>query len=1018
MGRMLVCARAVGLALLLLEAGGQGPGGGGSGGSGTDSENTTVQHVCRRRVNDCTTAQVTQCAESFVEANGVYYACVTIEIGSCIPSSRAMVGSCPAFVLCDEDPPSGCAGTDDGATDEELIDGWRNPCELTDPPSCYKGELSKDRGVSCCRDDPDGLVAAKAGSALYGYTCEEILASDTVAGDCSYDSYTLRSTMFGSVFFARKPWMRNTPIAALCPKQCGGPSGQACSRSGFRPFDMREKKAFVSDECCENSGFACEDGIPSACSPRCAAIVNKLFDGCADEISELDVTSTGLMDSLGLIRLHEMCAAAELCEPTEECDSTTSLDSVRVSPSSVTIQTSRPGEVSSGPFHVSTSEPLSFRVAGRPEWASVRGEGVAALTPGVLWDLWFDVPGTLDDFRHQARYPNSPDFTERILKSMAVVGGTPPRYVRDPRDPPHSMIADGAANFGQRLSGYFQAPATGTYEFVITSQSEGVLFLGCNGRDPFEVARAGPRPSWGVPREVQEYDDQPIQTSIPIRLHKYQQYYIMAVGKVAGGDLFHISVGVTLPNGEKLWPIPVSTTEHQFLTTSFVTPQTLEAGSFQGHINMNWLVASFAWYHDTMRTPEWFDTLSVDTSGTVHSGEVSLLLMTPAPAAGHRPRRSCAVHRIPISIQGMLSGPAPLIDDHGLTAHVPFDFNWEGSMPLTVEIPPDSGTPLLVYGLDLPPGLSIACEDELTGSLASSGYTCDALLGTLADVTYVGCYVGLANHAVTGEAGAAAPTYELGDLASPWFCAKFCQEYSFFALSASRCMCGNRYDSLGAAPEEECSIPCSTGSSFLCGGERRNSVYYETPDVPPKYVGVDLELGWEDARAYCQTNHKDLASIHSHIESTQVLAECAETSGNSCYIGLSDRGPPRTGGWTWSDSTPFDYENWDEGESNEHLGSDDQYVTIGTPGGFTGWSVARVATSTFVCEVETFLPGIISRIWSGIGGTTVDGMLANHRFQVEPPTYERVLTDLVEIPFEDYVDSDLNLDEMVSSALR
>ena len=90
-----------------------------------------------------------------------------------------------------------------------------------------------------------------------------------------------------------------------------------------------------------------------------------------------------------------------------------------------------------------------------------------------------------------------------------------------------------------------------------------------------------------------------------------------------------------------------------------------------------------------------------------------------------------------------------------------------------------------------------------------------------------------------------------------------------------------------------------------------------------KYVAIDLELSWADARAYCRAHHHDLASIHSDSENRQVVAACLGTRDHAhstddahyCWIGLNDIEDEGT--MVWSDHTFVDYSNWQPGQPND-----------------------------------------------------------------------------------------------------
>jgi hypothetical protein len=101
------------------------------------------------------------------------------------------------------------------------------------------------------------------------------------------------------------------------------------------------------------------------------------------------------------------------------------------------------------------------------------------------------------------------------------------------------------------LVGYFKPPVDGAYIFVMASDDEGEFYFGPT-EDSMEVICNAP--SWASARQ---YDKYPEQTSAPQQLHADTYYAMRAVANEGGGG-DNLSVGVTMPDGTQLWPIPAS----------------------------------------------------------------------------------------------------------------------------------------------------------------------------------------------------------------------------------------------------------------------------------------------------------------------------------------------------------------------------------------------------------------------------------------------------------------------------
>ena len=72
--------------------------------------------------------------------------------------------------------------------------------------------------------------------------------------------------------------------------------------------------------------------------------------------------------------------------------------------------------------------------------------------------------------------------------------------------------------------------------------------------------------------------------------------------------------------------------------------------------------------------------------------------------------------------------------------------------------------------------------------------------------------------------------------------------------------------------------------------------------VTSPFVYHSEPASWEGARAVCQAEGGDLASIHTEAENAVAYELSA---GQSVWLGLTDAA--EEGVWTWSDGSPLDY---------------------------------------------------------------------------------------------------------------
>ncbi|QCR22098.1 PA14 domain-containing protein [Pontibacter sp. SGAir0037] len=105
-------------------------------------------------------------------------------------------------------------------------------------------------------------------------------------------------------------------------------------------------------------------------------------------------------------------------------------------------------------------------------------------------------------------------------------------------------------NYGQRLSGYITAPATGDYTFWISGDDMAELWLS-SSESPSQKEKIASVGSWTSAREWDKFSS---QQSRKIRLEAGKRYYIEAL-HVEGGGGDHLAVGWQLPGGAMERPI-------------------------------------------------------------------------------------------------------------------------------------------------------------------------------------------------------------------------------------------------------------------------------------------------------------------------------------------------------------------------------------------------------------------------------------------------------------------------------
>jgi hypothetical protein len=107
------------------------------------------------------------------------------------------------------------------------------------------------------------------------------------------------------------------------------------------------------------------------------------------------------------------------------------------------------------------------------------------------------------------------------------------------------------------------------------------------------------------------------------------------------------------------------------------------------------------------------------------------------------------------------------------------------------------------------------------------------------------------------------------------------------------------------------------------GHYAQDAVNGKKANLVQKYVGVAQPMTWPKARAYCQANFKELASIHDKASNDYIAQLClsnlaslggVRNGGGACWVGANDIKTENT--MIWSDGTSIDFSDWHKGEPN------------------------------------------------------------------------------------------------------
>lgn len=172
---------------------------------------------------------------------------------------------------------------------------------------------------------------------------------------------------------------------------------------------------------------------------------------------------------------------------------------------------------------------------------TLQGAAPLAGQPGLLYERWNNITGTtISSLTSNSRFPNTPDQT---LVRTTFEG-----------------FVNAGDNYGIKMSGWIEAPVTGSYVFGLTSDDAGELRLSSNA-NPVNKQLILNNPTWS---SINTW----AQQSAPIPLEAGQYYYIEVLMKEGtGGE--HVKVG---------WKRP-SDTEIQVIGAPalFVTPPETDA---------------------------------------------------------------------------------------------------------------------------------------------------------------------------------------------------------------------------------------------------------------------------------------------------------------------------------------------------------------------------------------------------------------------------------------------------------
>ncbi|XP_059150343.1 macrophage mannose receptor 1-like isoform X2 [Physella acuta] len=103
--------------------------------------------------------------------------------------------------------------------------------------------------------------------------------------------------------------------------------------------------------------------------------------------------------------------------------------------------------------------------------------------------------------------------------------------------------------------------------------------------------------------------------------------------------------------------------------------------------------------------------------------------------------------------------------------------------------------------------------------------------------------------------------------------------------------------------------------SVKCG-----QMWEERPGTDFCYQFREVTLNWFDALEVCKYHNGSLASVVSQEEQAYLEGRIGKRDVVAFWIGATDKN--QEAGWSWEDSAPFSFINWDKGEPNDFQGED------------------------------------------------------------------------------------------------
>ena len=172
----------------------------------------------------------------------------------------------------------------------------------------------------------------------------------------------------------------------------------------------------------------------------------------------------------------------------------------------------------------------------------------------------------------------------------------------------------------------------------------------------------------------------------------------------------------------------------------------------------------------------------------------------------------------------------------------------------------------------------------------------------------------------------------------------------FSSVSASVSLSGTTIPSSHICAMLQIKISCRPDPWKVDNCIQKNGSYRQ--ETRTCYVLVKVHKNWYSALDHCRSIGFDLASIHDE-DANKFLSKLAGGYGGGLdhWIGgMKDR----KGTWSWSDGSPWDYENWGQGQGKGYETIHAEMVKGG------GWEDEDNHDQNFICQQAT-LEALLSR---------------------------------------------------------